>query len=675
MPLAELLATRDGIHGIIVSNLIIDRMGIDVGDRARDRRCEVRGPRRSRRPARPGNAGLPDRRSDADVDRRADGHRPDPSRRPRPLPLQGPLRSRRDLCRGARSKSAAPSPTPSWDIRSPTDATETLASFFSVFTRFLVIVGLSSLLVGGVGVSNAVGAYIIERQRSIATLRSLGATSARILTHFLFQIMLLTLLGILIGLALGAVLSLIALPIIGNLLSIQLDSAVHPSSLLTAAGFGLLVGFAFAFLPLARAKSLQAGAAVPLRRRRGRHWLALARCARSGRLGAAARRGRWAHRPRAADHGTARARRSGTPSARSSPSSCCGSPPPASSGSCGASRRCPTPTSATPSRRSTGPAAPAPAVILSLGLGLALLLLIALIENNLRTQIETQVQADAPSFILTDLFPDETEALTAAGQDRRADRELLLDPDDARRDRQARGQAGRRVRALPRGHRLPLRRRGADHLGRRLPRGRVRHSTRASGGRPTTTAPRWCRSRPSSATRWAFRIGDTIEVRLFGEMIPATIKSFRRVDWSSGVNFAVIFSPGVIEQFPVNYIGMLKADRGQRARAPDHAGRGLPRAQLHRRRRRHQGPDLDPLDAERRGLDRRRHRRGQRALRPRRRHGRRPCPARSRRGGDEGARRDPRRRGPRLPHRVRRARRAGRDPCRRSSAASAPGPS
>ena len=87
-------------------------------------------------------------------------------------------------------------------------------------------------------------------------------------------------------------------------------------------------------------------------------------------------------------------------------------------------------------------------------------------------------------------------------------------------------------------------------------------STRASGGRPATTARRWCRSRPNSATRWASGSATPIEVRLYGELIPATIKSFRRVDWSSGVNFAVIFSPGVIEQFPVNYIGMLKATEG-----------------------------------------------------------------------------------------------------------------
>ena len=42
-------------------------------------------------------------------------------------------------------------------------------------------------LVGGIGVSNAVAAYIGERERSIATMRSLGATGGRILFHFLVQ--------------------------------------------------------------------------------------------------------------------------------------------------------------------------------------------------------------------------------------------------------------------------------------------------------------------------------------------------------------------------------------------------------------------------------------------------------------------------------------------------------
>ena len=58
------------------------------------------------------------------------------------------------------------------------------------------------------------------------------------------------------------------------------------------------------------------------------------------------------------------------------------------------------------------PGAPAPMVILSLGLGLALLLLIALIDNNLRHQLDSESIPDAPSFVFMDLFDDEVADIT-----------------------------------------------------------------------------------------------------------------------------------------------------------------------------------------------------------------------------------------------------------------------
>src|SRR6185437_16301689 len=80
-----------------------------------------------------------------------------------------------------------------WAARSPKDAAGDLARYYDVFTQFLLIVGLSALLVGGVGVSNAVSAYITQKQRSIATMRSLVATGNRIFVHFLAQLGILSL--------------------------------------------------------------------------------------------------------------------------------------------------------------------------------------------------------------------------------------------------------------------------------------------------------------------------------------------------------------------------------------------------------------------------------------------------------------------------------------------------
>ncbi len=95
-------------------------------------------------------------------------------------------------------------------------------AFYDQFVQFLLIVGLSSLLVGGVGISNAVSAYIGERQRSIATLRSLGATGARIMVHFFTQTGVMSLVGIVIGLIIGAALTAAALPILGRILAVDL---------------------------------------------------------------------------------------------------------------------------------------------------------------------------------------------------------------------------------------------------------------------------------------------------------------------------------------------------------------------------------------------------------------------------------------------------------------------
>ena len=110
---------------------------------------------------------------------------------------------------------------------------------------------------GGVGVSNAVSAYITQKQRSVATMRSLGATSSRIMVHFLIQLGILSVIGIAIGVALGAIATAAALPTLGRSLSVDLPPQGHPAPLAIAAGFGILIAFAFSFVPVLRAQKLK----------------------------------------------------------------------------------------------------------------------------------------------------------------------------------------------------------------------------------------------------------------------------------------------------------------------------------------------------------------------------------------------------------------------------------
>ena len=67
-----------------------------------------------------------------------------------------------------------------------------------------MLVGLAGLAVGGVGVAAAVRAHLEAKTETIATLKTLGATGGTIFAVYLIQIGLLALLGIALGLVLGA---------------------------------------------------------------------------------------------------------------------------------------------------------------------------------------------------------------------------------------------------------------------------------------------------------------------------------------------------------------------------------------------------------------------------------------------------------------------------------------
>src|SRR5690606_12867186 len=76
-----------------------------------------------------------------------------------------------------------------WDIRSALDGLGPMLRYYDLFTGFLVIVGLGSLLIGGVSVWSVMLAYVIERAGVIAVLRSLGASRSRVMMHFLVQVL------------------------------------------------------------------------------------------------------------------------------------------------------------------------------------------------------------------------------------------------------------------------------------------------------------------------------------------------------------------------------------------------------------------------------------------------------------------------------------------------------
>jgi putative ABC transport system permease protein len=558
-----LLAQKDGVWGAIIDPVLLDRLGIDIGGKftVNGVTYEARGLLQSvpDGAVRGFHLGLTTLLPIESVSAES-------TARP---PLPGLLTQHRykiDLNEEEGDYTVAMPKVqahfladPLWKVRSPYEAAGTLARFYDLFIQFLLIVGLSSLLVGGVGISNAVSAYIGERQRSIATLRSLGATGPRILVHFFTQIGILSLVGIVIGLVIGAALTAVALPVLGRVLSVNLPPSIEWPSLATALAFGVLAAFAFSYMPLVRAEKLkpamlfrtvgttvqnlktreylEPGVVLPLLFSGlaifGLAWyttqsFSLVFWYAVGVIGAflLLRLAGWLLQAFL--------------------------------------RALPAMPGATLRNAFRGiyrPGSPAPVVIMSLGLGLAMLLVIIILSANLRSQLLGEVQKDAPTFVATDLFDDEIldleEFLDSTGvitnfqhspMIRAAVTKVNGVPSDGITDMSEETQY------MLTGEILMTW--AAD----------MPADSRIVDGEwwPTDyEGPALVSLRDRAQTDLGLKVGDTIELTLFGESIEAKIANFRDFQFQNGLNFMVTASPGTFADFPGTNLATIKTAVGE----------------------------------------------------------------------------------------------------------------
>lgn len=119
--------------------------------------------------------------------------------------------------------------------------------------NFLTLIGLTTLLLGGLGVANAVAAYIEKNRRIVATYRSLGATARVITATLLAQMLAIASIGVAIGLAVGAALPHIVAVVAAGNLPFPIATGLDTASLAIAAAYGLLVALVFVLWPLSRA--------------------------------------------------------------------------------------------------------------------------------------------------------------------------------------------------------------------------------------------------------------------------------------------------------------------------------------------------------------------------------------------------------------------------------------
>ena len=139
-----------------------------------------------------------------------------------------------------------------FSVATQQDLQATVGSITSVLTIFLAAIAAISLLVGGIGIMNIMLVSVTERTREIGLRKAIGARSSVILLQFLLEAMFLSLLGGVIGIAMGWGMASMVAMFSNN----QFHALVTPNAVILAVGFSALVGIVFGVYPAARAARL-----------------------------------------------------------------------------------------------------------------------------------------------------------------------------------------------------------------------------------------------------------------------------------------------------------------------------------------------------------------------------------------------------------------------------------
>jgi len=556
----EFLARRDGSFGALIHPLMLDQLGIRVGDMFSlgGTPFQVRGvltglPDTAVRGFRLGLTTLISTEGLATI-----------SDMTSPLPglgtfyrykvqlAGGEAEARRDAVEAALGDA-------SWTVRSARDGLGPMVRYYDLFMNFLVIVGLASLLIGGVSVWTGISAYVAERANVIAVFRSMGAGTNRIFVHFFSQVATLAAIGVGIGLLIGGAAALLVLPAVGEAVGIRLAPVLDLQPLLVAAGVGLTTAFAFSYLPLQQALSISP---VMLFRSKGLaappiDWRAMLGSLRIVPLILAGLVFLWLAVLMTGDvilvaafavastfavallqGAIALARRS--------------------------LRRLPEPDRPTlrrALRAISGAGSNAGTVVISVGMALAMLVVVLALGVNLRNEFLGASVFDAPTFVASDLFPDEVELLQAganAGGDitlfsatPMLRGSLAAVNDTPASSLRSRGPEASFLLAgeVPLTYRSELPRASKLVAGDWWPAGYA--------GPPLVSLHQSLRS------GLGLNLGDRLTFSIFGEEIEARIANFRDYSWQGGIDFLATFSPGVLEGFPATLLGSVTAARGR----------------------------------------------------------------------------------------------------------------
>jgi putative ABC transport system permease protein len=453
----------------------------------------------------------------------------------------------------ARNTINAAFPESGFDIHDWTDPAPSIRRDARRFTQFISFVGLTALLLGGIGVGNAIGSYMAKKRGVIATFKCLGASSRLVLRVYLLQAFMLAGLGIALGLVIGALTPALLAARYAEILPIPLAVEPHAGALLTAALAGLLTMLLFVLWPLGRASrippavmmrahltdederpalSFAAGAAIA-----GGALFALAILASDERLITSAISAGivaafvvfigfgWALQRLAARR-----------------------------------RRVRPPSLALALASIAGPGSLARDVAVSLGLGLGLLVAVAVIDRALMAELSGNLHAEAPSYYFLDVDAKDLDAFRSAALAIAPAAKLADAPMLRGRIVAVKGVDADKVDASPEQRWVLAGDRGLTYADT-LPEGSKLLAgewwPKGYAGEPLVSFD------AEAAKGLGLQVGDTITVNILGRNVDARVASLRQIDWESlAINFIMVFSPNTLAGAPHRVLTTLELPKG-----------------------------------------------------------------------------------------------------------------
>ncbi|QTH22414.1 FtsX-like permease family protein [Rhizorhabdus wittichii] len=434
-----------------------------------------------------------------------------------------------------------------WEVTDRTNAARGLRRLVDQLGQFLTLVGLTALVVAGIGVGNGVASWLDQRRPGIATLKILGASSATIFRIYLIQVAIVSAGAILAGLAVGAAVPAIVGRLAGDALPVAPKFAIFPLPLLIGAVYGLLAALLFSLSPLARAGQVSPAAIFRARVEPfgWPRWRVLLPMLGAG-LGIALLAVATARQPMLS---------AGFLAATAGIFALLGAIGWLVRRGARALPRPRRPLLRLAIANLHRPAAQTDRLIVALGLGLTLFVLLAVLQTSLTHQIEKTVPAVAPNFFALDVPTEDIDRFRSTVLARAPGAKIDSVPSLRGSVVAVRGVRVTDMKPVPKGAWILNGDRGLTYAAR------LAEGNEIVAGQwwPADYAgPPLISVEEQAAKALDLKPGDRMTLSVLGVEIETTVASIRRVNWETmGFNFGIVFAPGALEGAPHSYMATI----------------------------------------------------------------------------------------------------------------------